>query len=102
MRKASTRLLEQGIQAPSPAPDLIPAETKTSTENLHWDWYSKRGHFRSTASSFTRSETNTLKNSVCRIRCVVQLVDSTVWGSNQTLRMASQKHKHVDLLGGPV
>jgi len=45
MRKASTRLLEQGIQVPSPAPDLIPAETKTSTENLHWDWYSKRGHF---------------------------------------------------------
>jgi hypothetical protein len=26
MRKASTELLEQGIQAPSPAPDLIPAE----------------------------------------------------------------------------
>jgi hypothetical protein len=43
MRKASTRLLEQGTQTPSPAPDLIPAET--STENLHWDWYSKRGHF---------------------------------------------------------
>jgi hypothetical protein len=32
MRKASTRLLEQGIQTPSPALDLIPAET--STENL--------------------------------------------------------------------
>jgi hypothetical protein len=45
MRKASTELLEQGTQTPSPAPDLIPAETKTSTENLHWDWYSKRGHF---------------------------------------------------------
>jgi hypothetical protein len=43
MRKASTRLLEQGIQAPSPAPDLIPAET--STENLHWDRYIGRGHF---------------------------------------------------------
>jgi hypothetical protein len=42
MRKASTRLLEQGTQTPSPAPDLIPAET--STENLHWDWYSKQGH----------------------------------------------------------
>jgi hypothetical protein len=28
MRKASTKLLEQGIQTPSPAPDLIPAETK--------------------------------------------------------------------------
>ena len=28
MRKASTELLEQGTQAPSPAPDLIPAETK--------------------------------------------------------------------------
>src|SRR5437016_13552119 len=43
MRKASTALLEQGTQTPSPAPDLIPAET--STENLHWHWYSKRGHF---------------------------------------------------------
>jgi len=28
MRKASTRLPEQGTQTPSPAPDLIPAETK--------------------------------------------------------------------------
>src|SRR5439155_18345240 len=43
MKKASTRLLEQETQTPSPGPDLIPAES--STENLHWDWYSKRGHF---------------------------------------------------------
>ena len=28
MKKASTELLEQGTQTPSPAPDLIPAETK--------------------------------------------------------------------------
>ena len=28
MRNASTVLLEQGTQTPSPAPDLIPAETK--------------------------------------------------------------------------
>jgi hypothetical protein len=28
MRKASTRLPEQGTQTPSPAPDLIPAEPK--------------------------------------------------------------------------
>ena len=28
MRKASTALLKQGTQTPSPAPDLIPAETK--------------------------------------------------------------------------
>jgi hypothetical protein len=28
MRKASTVLLEQGIQTPSPAPDLIPAENE--------------------------------------------------------------------------
>jgi hypothetical protein len=28
MRKASTRLPEQGTQTPPPAPDLIPAETK--------------------------------------------------------------------------
>jgi len=27
MRKAGKRMLERGIQAPSPAPDLIPAET---------------------------------------------------------------------------
>ena len=31
MRKASTRMLEQGIQAPSPAPDLIPAEHQSRT-----------------------------------------------------------------------
>src|SRR5438034_8289018 len=43
MRKTSTWLLEQGTQTPSPAPDLIPAETRT--ENSHWDWYSQRGHF---------------------------------------------------------
>src|SRR5207244_2381971 len=51
MKKASTRLLEQETQTPSPAPDLIPAES--STENLHWDWYSKRGHFTSTQSLAT-------------------------------------------------
>src|SRR5207249_2666765 len=43
MRKTSTWLLEQGTQTPSPAPDLIAAETRT--ENSHWDWYSERGHF---------------------------------------------------------
>ena len=31
MRKASTRMLEPGIQAPSPAPDLIPAEHQSRT-----------------------------------------------------------------------
>jgi hypothetical protein len=53
MRKASTALLEQGIQTPSPAPDLIPAEAKKSTENLHWNWYSKRGHFNSVPTNPT-------------------------------------------------
>src|SRR5947207_15940080 len=48
MRKTSTWLLEQGTQTPSPAPDLIPAETRT--ENSHWDWYSQRGHFINLAS----------------------------------------------------
>jgi hypothetical protein len=52
MRKASTKLPEQGIQTPSPAPDLIPAET--ATENLHWDWYSKRGQFTPFDQSLTR------------------------------------------------
>ncbi len=51
MRKASTALLEQGTQTPSPAPDLIPAEP--SIENLHWNWYSKRGHF--TMATYTES-----------------------------------------------
>ena len=47
MRKASTVLLEQGTQAPSPAPDLIPAENerRSLTGNSHSDWHSKRGHF---------------------------------------------------------
>ncbi len=31
MRKASTELLEPGIQAPSPAPDLIPAKYEPRT-----------------------------------------------------------------------
>jgi|GEM_PF-2006088 hypothetical protein len=46
MRKARTVMLEQGTQAPSPAPDLIPAENeqRTLTGNSHSDWYSKRGH----------------------------------------------------------
>src|SRR2546422_7754251 len=48
MRKTSTWLLEQGTQTPSPAPDLIPAETRT--ENSHWDWYSERGHFNGTGN----------------------------------------------------
>src|SRR2546428_1874820 len=52
MKKASTRLLEQETQTPSPAPDLIPAES--STENLHWDWYSKRGHFRGSGDKSER------------------------------------------------
>src|SRR5438105_14859093 len=54
MKKASTRLLEQETQTASPAPDLIPAES--STENLHWDWYSKRGHFRLTMAHCVRVE----------------------------------------------
>src|SRR5437870_12947551 len=35
-------------------PELIPAEA--STENLHWDWYSKRGHFTCTLSRGRPSE----------------------------------------------
>src|SRR5438132_14084003 len=60
MKKASTRLLEQETQTPSPAPDLIPAES--STENLHWDWYSKRGHFTS-SRHFRKSSTSLLLSS---------------------------------------
>ena len=45
MKKACTRMLEQGTQAPSPAPDLIPAETQ-NLENSHSVWYKERGHFR--------------------------------------------------------
>jgi hypothetical protein len=40
---------EQGTQAPSPAPDLIPA--KQLTENLHKDWNSERGHITTTIES---------------------------------------------------
>jgi hypothetical protein len=55
MRKASTVLLEQRTQTPSPAPDLIPAETLT--ENLHWDWYRKRGHFIKAVTTSAELET---------------------------------------------
>ncbi len=33
MRKASTVLLEQGTQTPSPAPNLIPAENERQNPN---------------------------------------------------------------------
>jgi hypothetical protein len=55
MRKASTRLPEQGTQTPAPAPDLIPAEPQQSTKNSHRDWYSRRGHFRESMSGPTRT-----------------------------------------------
>ena len=37
-------LVIASLEAPSPAPDLIPAKTK-NPEDSHWDWYSRRGHF---------------------------------------------------------
>ena len=53
MRKARTVMLEQGTQTPSPAPDLIPAETKNQartnirigtanggTSVIRYDWLS--------------------------------------------------------------
>ena len=45
MRKASTRMPEQGTQTPSPAPDLIPAETENQPRTHIAIWHSKRGHF---------------------------------------------------------
>ena len=63
MSKASTELLEQGTQTPSPAPDLIPAknEQRNSTGNSHSDWYNKRGHF-----SALCEETADTRSIVCR------------------------------------
>src|SRR5213594_1309354 len=58
MRKTSTWLLEQGTQTPSPAPDLIPAETRT--ENSHWDWYSERGHFTEMLAGFQDAPINVI------------------------------------------
>jgi len=46
MRRASTWVLEQRTQAPSPAPDLIPADNErlNLTGNAHSGWYRKQGH----------------------------------------------------------
>src|SRR5207253_7708991 len=87
MKKASTGLLEQETQTPSPAPDLIPAES--STENLHWDWYSKRGHFTTTISfgdvlvgnSQTQSATLTNSNGA-------NLTISQVWVSGSEFQLS--------------
>ena len=62
MRKASTVLLEQGTQTPSPAPDLIPAERLT--ENLHRNWPSKRGHFNTSKTASRFNQANILSPSV--------------------------------------
>jgi hypothetical protein len=69
MRKASTALLEQGIQTPSPAPALIPAET--STENLYSDWYSKWGHFTTLTDLIERPNGSTLAIKGNRYNCRV-------------------------------
>jgi hypothetical protein len=57
MSKASKALLEQGTQAPSPAPDLIPAENerRNLTGNSYSDWYSERGHFTFDSARCVRS-----------------------------------------------
>ena len=59
MRGLSPGMPEQGTQAPSPAPDLIPAETENQLGNSHRDWYSKPGHFMTVngvaAADFQRS-----------------------------------------------
>jgi hypothetical protein len=46
MRRASPWVLEPGTQAPSSAPDLIPAENErlNLTGNAHSGWYRKPGH----------------------------------------------------------
>jgi hypothetical protein len=66
-------MLEQGTQAPSPAPDLIPAKTK-NPEDSHWDWYSKRGHFTATNGSHRQRYTFSMKKGSVeslklRLRC---------------------------------
>ena len=50
--RASTWMLEKGIQTLSPSPDHTPAQTtKLFDENSHSNWNSERGHF--TQSRFT-------------------------------------------------
>jgi len=45
MRKASTRLPEQGTQIAVPCSGPHPRSNQKSIEDLHSDWYSKWGHF---------------------------------------------------------
>src|SRR5213080_4243566 len=53
MKKASTRLPGAGDSNAVPCSRPHPAES--STENLHWDWYSKRGHFSGVTAWTTRT-----------------------------------------------
>ena len=58
MRKASTRLPEQGTQAPSPAPDLIPAKTENQ----------RRTHIRTgTANGGTSSRLTLFRGALIRL-----------------------------------
>jgi hypothetical protein len=59
MRKASTRLLEQGIQTPSPAPDLIPAETENQPRT-HIGLVQQKGG--TSVSTFCSSQVTSLRH----------------------------------------
>jgi hypothetical protein len=61
---------EQGTQAPSPAPDLIPAEIQKPVGDSHRGWYSERGHF------ITVGQT-TFVNSLLRIESVESKIEVT-------------------------
>ena len=70
MRKASTWMLEKGIQ-PSPSPDLIPAgNNKILAENLHGNWNIKRGHFTRPINKQINPETPfTIYAALSALRC---------------------------------
>jgi len=87
-------MLEQGTQAPSPAPDLIPAKTKNQ-ENSHWDWYSKRGHFSQThggSKTRARRERNQCVRHIDRFMLVLRDRD---WGAaGQSKGLLTSGHQH--------
>jgi hypothetical protein len=71
MRKARTVMLEQGTQTPSPAPDLIPAETKNQA--------------RTNIRIGTANGGTSFRSFVCfRQSCVVPF--GTTWLRSSTLR----------------
>jgi hypothetical protein len=99
MRKASTEMLEQGTQTPSPLQTSSPLKPK-STEDSHWDWYSKGGtshprfrQIRMATATNPAVNANDAMNAIAMEGIPTQrnLIGTRVPGNNRSTKISQQE-----------